>query len=527
VSLLWSDNIVGKESELSKTQNLHRNAYAVIIGIGNYRDARIPKLDYARADAQAFFDLLINPKRVGIRKDKIRLLIDQEATLFNIKDNISGWLFRNAGTESTVIIFFAGHGGLETDRKGLEKDGLAKYLLPWDAKPDNLYASSLSNNDFEGLLATIKSNRLAIFMDSCYAGGVSERKARDIQITDDPYQKLTTGSGRLVIAAAQPNQRAFEDHSLRHGIFAHHLLEALEGKADYDNDGYVTLVEVFKYLEKKVPETARQLAEGIQEPVLHGDLTKDITLSIVSEKLEKIRRTRELAEKEAEDKKRKEKLFQWYCEGKLSISQYNRALDTIKANYADLDEKDRRIVHLTESLLSGTLDIDNYTATLELMGVVEAGVAELDREVQGLRSRATKHIDDNDYAAARPILERILELNPDDYQTIRSLEMIRSELKTQEDAAALEMAPELEVPARAEPAPRPKIPVRYRAWRWVSGCVEKWGKVKHIRTVVILVAIGVAVYFILQWGGGWKVLTSSPQTWVNNLVHTVEGWFFR
>jgi len=50
---------------------------------------------------------------------------------------------------------------------------------------------------------------------------------------------------------------------------------------------------------------------------------------------------------------------------------------------------------------------------------------------------------------------------------------------------------------------------------------------RAIRIIVFLAIIGVAVYFVLKWGGGWQTLTSSPQTWVNNLVHTVEGWFFR
>ena len=48
-----------------------------------------------------------------------------------------------------------------------------------------------------------------------------------------------------------------------------------------------------------------------------------------------------------------------------------------------------------------------------------------------------------------------------------------------------------------------------------------------IRAIVVLGAIGVLVYFVLQWGGGFRMLTSSPQTWVNQLIRTVEGWFFR
>jgi hypothetical protein len=59
------------------------------------------------------------------------------------------------------------------------------------------------------------------------------------------------------------------------------------------------------------------------------------------------------------------------------------------------------------------------------------------------------------------------------------------------------------------------------------GFVKGGEMTQYIRTIVILVAIGVAAYFVIQWGGGWEVLKSNPQTWVNELIHTVEGWFFR
>ena len=50
---------------------------------------------------------------------------------------------------------------------------------------------------------------------------------------------------------------------------------------------------------------------------------------------------------------------------------------------------------------------------------------------------------------------------------------------------------------------------------------------RTLRIILFLAIIGVAVYFVLKWGGGWQTLTSSPQAWLNNLIHTVEGWFFR
>jgi len=58
--------------------------------------------------------------------------------------------------------------------------------------------------------------------------------------------------------------------------------------------------------------------------------------------------------------------------------------------------------------------------------------------------------------------------------------------------------------------------------------IGSWKPVLRIvRALVVLAAIGVLIYFVLKWGGGWSQLTRSPQTWVNNLIHTFEGWFRR
>lgn len=50
---------------------------------------------------------------------------------------------------------------------------------------------------------------------------------------------------------------------------------------------------------------------------------------------------------------------------------------------------------------------------------------------------------------------------------------------------------------------------------------------RFIRAIVVLGLLAVGIYYILQMGGGWGTLTSSPQSWVSGLVDTVEGWFFR
>ncbi len=61
-----------------------------------------------------------------------------------------------------------------------------------------------------------------------------------------------------------------------------------------------------------------------------------------------------------------------------------------------------------------------------------------------------------------------------------------------------------------------------------SPFIGSWRPILRAIRIIFFIAIIVAVvYFVLKWGGGWQTLTSSPQTWLNNLIHTVEGWFFR
>ncbi len=176
-SLYGSSTIRTRDIYFKKKSDLE-NAYALIIGISKYKDLRMPPLKYARADAEGMFQLMSDPKRMGLNIDNIKVLLDDDATQFNIKNAISNWLYKNADKDSIVFIYFAGHGGVEVDRLNIEKDRLAKYLITFDSDSDNLFASALSNRDFNELVTTIKSKKLVIFLDASYSGGINEHSAR-------------------------------------------------------------------------------------------------------------------------------------------------------------------------------------------------------------------------------------------------------------------------------------------------------------------------------------------------------------
>lgn len=357
------------------------SAFALVIGIGSYRDQRIRPLSYTHADARAFAELLSDPDRCGLPPENVRSLIDEEATLFNIKNGISGWLYENATSECTVFVFFAGHGGVESDRTGLEPDGTAKYLLPWDASVDNLFASALSNMMFHQLLNTIRARRLVIFMDACYAGGVAQRGARDLAIIANPYERLAEGEGRIVIAASKPNQRSWEDDSLGHGIFSYHLLEAMAGAADTNEDGCVSIMDVYRFLEKNVPRSARKLSRSDQEPLLHGNIAGDIVLAV---NREKVRRARQRAldderRQSEEGRRRRGKLFELYDTGRLGADLYRDSLQLLDSDPGFLSSADRTLLEYLTAMLDDRIEPSLFVQTWMMIERPAAPPAETPR----------------------------------------------------------------------------------------------------------------------------------------------------
>ena len=326
--------------------------YAVVIGIGDYQDPDISRLKYTHADAKAFANLLTDPERCGIPQDQIKVLLDEEANCYNIKDSISDWLLHNATEDSTAVIFFAGHGGSEPSRRQGATEASEKFLLPWDTKLKNLYASAISCLSFNDLLDRVHVKRKVIFMDACYSGGVAKAGSRDLNIIENPYSTLE-GQGTVVVAASQPNQKSWEIDSIGHGIFTYHLLEALKGSADLDKNGEITIWEVIEYLKKTVPKSASKFVNEAQVPYWRGEGFGDIRLTIDKKILKEI----ELQQNKEYQEKRL-KILNLYQ--KIPQGRIDEALELIKKDQDSLNPEEADIMKFLDLLLKGEISVDQY-----------------------------------------------------------------------------------------------------------------------------------------------------------------------
>jgi uncharacterized caspase-like protein len=72
-----------------------------------------------------------------------------------------------------------------------------------------------------------------------------------------------------VLLSCAEGQLSLEDENyIRHGVFAYFLARALQGAADRDGDGKLTIVEMKDYLEYIVPRFTQQYARGFQTPLI-------------------------------------------------------------------------------------------------------------------------------------------------------------------------------------------------------------------------------------------------------------------
>src|SRR5216684_1445183 len=251
--------------------------WAVIIGVGGYESTAVPKLRYPVADADAVYQTLIASG--GFKKENILLLTDKterKPTLRNIKWALGTFLARSAHKDDLVVIYFAGHGASEIDQRGVERDGLSKYLVPSDADPDDLYSTALPMDEMQNVLARIEAERVTVFLDACYSGAAGGRtfastKTRTVNVDDIFLDRLTRSKGRAIVTASRPSELSIELAELGHGIFTYYLVRGLQGYADNNRDGIVSLQELYEYLAQEVSRKSRQVG-GNQHPMLKGEL---------------------------------------------------------------------------------------------------------------------------------------------------------------------------------------------------------------------------------------------------------------
>ncbi|MFY8125563.1 MAG: caspase family protein, partial [Hydrogenophaga sp.] len=241
------------------------NAVAIIIGIQDY--SRVPKAEFASNDARVFYDYAI--RGLGVRPENIKILLDQEASDIGILSAFKNWLpLKTRKGQTDVYVFFSGH-GLPSD------DGSNLYMLPYGVDRQFLDRTAIKQSELIASLQAVSPRSVTMFMDACYSGQIRTGEtllasARPIAIQS---KASSFPSNFNVISASAPDQLASSSPDLKHGVFSYFLMKGMEGEADENRDGNITMAEMQSYLKEYVGKKAMSL-NRTQVPQLTGDQSR-------------------------------------------------------------------------------------------------------------------------------------------------------------------------------------------------------------------------------------------------------------
>jgi serine/threonine-protein phosphatase 6 regulatory ankyrin repeat subunit B len=247
--------------------------YAVIVGVSNYRDSKIPRLDLSDKDARAFGDFLKTQNEI-FKETRVTYLLNEKATKLEIEKQLY-YTLPKAGKEDTIILFFSGHGAFDPVRP-------TEFLfLPYDAEPDYLGATGVKMSGLE-FLKGVNAERVLIIADACYAGGFSEMKAKSVSPSVEMFlREVRSSSGRAIITSGTEKQLSWEAPNAKNSVFTHNLLEGLRGKADKDKNGIVSLDEAYQYAYARTKEETG----GRQHPQKEEKIVGAFPLSFVGSRV--------------------------------------------------------------------------------------------------------------------------------------------------------------------------------------------------------------------------------------------------
>ncbi|HLW67268.1 MAG TPA: S41 family peptidase [Gemmataceae bacterium] len=267
------------------------NTYVILAGVSNFEDSAIKARPVSENDAKAMYDLFASKDFMGVEPANIHLFVGTEdktrhsepATKENVLKAFHA-VAEKAGKDDMLIVGLFGQGAASGDR--------TVFFCSGSTFKDRA-KNALSSSDIEHELEKLKSERVVAFVDINYKsftpdkGSVVEPNILDmvrVFVGNEDKDEHQLPPGRVIFQASSSVAQLVDTD--KHSIFAKAVVDGLKGAADkdgYEPDGLVTVDELQTYLEKAVPDEARQLGktheEKEQTPLIWGTRASHFVLT--------------------------------------------------------------------------------------------------------------------------------------------------------------------------------------------------------------------------------------------------------
>jgi hypothetical protein len=225
---------------------------ALIVANDEYENEGLKHLLSPAADAKALGNVLRDP---DIGDFDVQVASNQPS--YVIQAQIEDFL-SESHPEDVLLLHFSCH--------GLKSESGELFFAARNTRPNRLGSTAISADFVQRCMRASRSRSIVLLLDCCYGGafsqGVRVRAGENINVLDAfPGGRLGGGRGRAVITASSAMEYAFEGDHLaedslpRPSVFTKALVDGLStGDADRDEDGWISLNELYEYVFDKVRE---------------------------------------------------------------------------------------------------------------------------------------------------------------------------------------------------------------------------------------------------------------------------------
>lgn len=247
---------------------------ALIIGIGTYATP-VWNAPVTLGDATSIAEALTDTKVAGYPSSQVQVLDRDGATLEKLLKAFDA-LAAAADPDDTVLVFYAGHGLLDTTGEY----NLTAYDTAFQGVDHVVAGTGLSESVLLEKLRAIRAQKLLLIINACFSGYVSAKLGPAAAGDEVPHSApvtenlttrvLGTGEGRAVLTACKASQ---ESWFLRNGtltFFGQAVGDALRGKGRVPNAEYIGLWDFYSYVFTATMSAAAQLPGApVQQPVMN------------------------------------------------------------------------------------------------------------------------------------------------------------------------------------------------------------------------------------------------------------------
>jgi len=187
---------------------------------------------------------------------EVRLLTPgiEEPTRENIKNAILNWLLKERKENDTIIIYFSGHGYVDP------KNPNATYLVTSDFDLE-FPETGLPITGIHISLERCKAKQKFLIIDSCHSGANTVGPELNLD-------KQLNVPGVITLASSMFGEKSLVCREREMSLFSYWLNEGLKGHADKDNDGTISIDELYKFVHDHVVLNYKHLSRTeTQTPV--------------------------------------------------------------------------------------------------------------------------------------------------------------------------------------------------------------------------------------------------------------------